>query len=124
MTRDEQAALLYDSDCPFCRWSTKGILAWDRGRRLRPVRLQDHEAEELLGDMDERARMRSWHLVTSDGKVYSGGAAAPSLFGLLPGGRPLAALTATFPRTTERAYRWVSRHRQLLAKLGARAGPL
>jgi predicted DCC family thiol-disulfide oxidoreductase YuxK len=124
MTPDEKAALLYDGDCPFCRWSTKRILAWDRVRRLRPVRLQDQEAEELLPDMDERARMRSWHLVIPEGKVYSGGAAAPPLFGLLPGGRPLAALTATFPRTTERVYRWVSRHRELLARLGARAGPL
>jgi len=124
MDRDQQAVLLYDADCPFCRWSMKKILAWDRGRRIRPVRLQDPEAQQLVGGMDERKKMSSWHLVTPDGEVHSGGGAASSLFRMLPGGRPLSALASTFPRTTERAYRWVSRHREFLAKAGARTGPL
>lgn len=124
MSGSNRAALLYDAECPFCRWSTKKILAWDRERRIRPVRLQDPEAGQLLAGMDEQARMRSWHLVTREGETYSGGAATPSLFRMLPGGRPLAGLAAAFPRTTDRLYRWVSRHRELLAKLGARAGPL
>jgi predicted DCC family thiol-disulfide oxidoreductase YuxK len=124
MGRDQHAVLLYDADCPFCRWSMKKILAWDRGGRIRPVRLQDPEAEQLLRGMDERKKMSSWHLVTPDGEVHSGGGAAPSLFRMLPAGRPLAALASTFPRTTERAYRWVSRHREFLAKAGARTGPL
>jgi predicted DCC family thiol-disulfide oxidoreductase YuxK len=124
MTRDQRAALLYDADCPFCRWSTRKVLAWDREDRIRPVRLQDPEAAQLLAGMDERARMGSWHLVTAEGKRYSGGTAAPPLFRMLPGGRPLAALASALPRTTDRLYRWVSRHRAFLAKLGARAGPL
>jgi predicted DCC family thiol-disulfide oxidoreductase YuxK len=124
MGRDQQAVLLYDAECPFCRWSMKKILAWDRGGRIRPVPLQAAEADRLLSGLDERDKMRSWHLVTSDGELHSGGAAAPSLFRMLPAGRPLAALTSTFPRTTERAYRWISRHREFLAKAGARTGPL
>jgi hypothetical protein len=36
---------------------------------------------------------------------------------MLPGGRPLAACFRAFPRATERAYRWVAGHRDLLARL-------
>lgn len=124
MGRYEQAVLLYDAECPFCRWSTSKILWWDRRGRIRPVALQDPEADRLLPGMDESTKMKSWHLVTPDGRVRSAGAAAPSLFPLLPGGQPLAALASTFPRTTERAYRWISEHRDFLARLGARAGPV
>ena len=106
-----QAALLYDRSCGFCRRSVERILRWDRHRRLRPVALQDPEAGELLGGLDERARMASWHLVTGDGRVFSAGAAFPPLLRLLPGGRPLAAIAAAFPRLTERGYRWVARTR-------------
>lgn len=122
MDRSEEAVLLYDSDCGFCRWSTAKILSWDRRRRIRPVPLQDPEADRLLPGMDPKTKMASWHLVTPDGRVWSGGAAAPSLFRLLPGGTPLAALASAFPRTTERAYDWVSRNRDRLARrLGAKA---
>lgn len=124
MEPNEQAVLFYDANCPFCRWSMAKILQWDRQGRIRPVALQDPEADRLLPDMDEETRMKSWHLVTPDGRVRSAGAAAPSLFRLLPGGQPVATIASTFPRTTQRAYRWVSEHRDRLARLGARAGPL
>lgn len=122
MPPNEQAVLLYDSDCGFCRWSTAKILAWDRRGRIRPVALQDPEADRLLPGMDEDTKMRSWHLVTPDGQVRSAGSAAPSLFRLLPGGGPLAGLAAAFPRTTDRAYRWISEHRDWLGRrLGTQA---
>src|SRR5262245_37762645 len=101
-----QAALLFDSRCGFCRRSVSRILRWDRHGRLRPVALQDPEADVLLGTMDEDRKLASWHLVTEDGRVYSAGAALPPLLRLLPGGRPLAALAAAFPRLTERGYRY------------------
>jgi predicted DCC family thiol-disulfide oxidoreductase YuxK len=116
MKRTKQAALLYDSDCCFCRWATAKILAWDRRGRIRPVRLQDREAHRLLPRMNEETRMASWHLVTPDGRVRSAGAAAGPLFRLLPGGRPLGALASAFPRTTERAYRWIAANRDRLAR--------
>jgi predicted DCC family thiol-disulfide oxidoreductase YuxK len=106
-----QAVLLYDADCGFCTWSTAKVLAWDRRRRLRPLALQDPEAERLLAGMREDERMASWHLVLEDGSVLSAGAAAPHLLRLLPGGRPLAWLTATFPRATELVYRAISARR-------------
>jgi predicted DCC family thiol-disulfide oxidoreductase YuxK len=70
------------------------VLAWDRRRALRPVALQDPEAERLLAGMGEDERMASWHLIGLDGRVVSGGAAFVPLGRLLPGGRPLAALVA------------------------------
>jgi predicted DCC family thiol-disulfide oxidoreductase YuxK len=106
-----QAAILFDARCGFCRQSVERILRWDRRGRLRPVALQDPEADELLGGMAEEQKRASWHLVTPDGRVHSAGAAFPPLLRLLPGGRPLAAVAAAFPALTERGYRYVARTR-------------
>lgn len=106
-----QAVILFDSCCGFCRRWVSRLLTWDRHGRLRPVALQDPEADELLGGMNQERKMSSWHVVTADGRVYSAGAAFPPLLRLLPGGRPLAAVAATFPRLTERAYQHVARTR-------------
>jgi predicted DCC family thiol-disulfide oxidoreductase YuxK len=111
------SVLLYDSDCGFCRWSVDKVLAWDRENRIRPLALQDPEADRLLPGIDDETKMASWHLVTADGRVFSGGAVAPPLLRLLPGGRPLAAITAAFPGVTERAYRLVSRNRDRFGRL-------
>jgi branched-chain amino acid transport system substrate-binding protein len=110
-------ALLYDRDCSFCKWCLEWILRWDRRGRLRPVAIQSEAGEELLADLDPGDRLDSWHLVTPDGEVASGGAAAAPLARLLPGGRPLAFVFATFPGATERVYRWVADHRGSLARL-------
>jgi predicted DCC family thiol-disulfide oxidoreductase YuxK len=119
---DGQLALLYDADCGFCRWSLDKILAWDRAGRLRPVSLQDPEADRLLGDMPVDRKMASWHLVTPDGRVYSAGAAAAPLAAALPAGGPLAALARAFPGVTERAYQLAARNRDRLASwLGSEA---
>jgi predicted DCC family thiol-disulfide oxidoreductase YuxK len=112
----EPATVLYDRDCGFCRWSLSKLLAWDRRRRLRPMALQEPEADRLLEGMDEEERMASWHLVV-DGKVRSGGAAFPGLLRLLPGGRPLAALAAGAPRLTGRSYRFVADRRSWWGRL-------
>jgi predicted DCC family thiol-disulfide oxidoreductase YuxK len=106
-----EAAILYDRSCGFCRRSVERVLRWDRDRRLRPVALQDPEADALLGGMDEERKAASWHLVEKDGTVHSAGAAFPPLLRLLPGGRPLAWLTAALPGPTERAYRYAARTR-------------
>jgi len=45
-----RAVLLYDRDCGFCRWSAAKLMAWDRGRRLLPVPIQDPQADRLLAD--------------------------------------------------------------------------
>jgi predicted DCC family thiol-disulfide oxidoreductase YuxK len=117
MTAGEpRAKVLYDRDCGFCRWALDRVLAWDRGR-LRPVEIQSEEGQRLLATLPEEERLASWHLVTPAGELRSAGAAAAPLAVLLPGGRPLAAGFRRFPRTTERAYRWVAAHRDLMARL-------
>ena len=112
-----RAVILYDADCGFCLWSLEKILAWDRHKRLRPVALQDPEADRLLPGMDHRQKMRSWHLVLPDGGVYSSGAAVAPLMKLLPGGTPLAVVAAAFPGSTDALYRWVARNRGTLGRV-------
>ena len=112
-----RAILLYDRDCGFCRWSLGKVLAWDRRRAIRPVSIQSDEAGGLLAGMPEEKRLASWHLVNEDDRVRSAGAAFPGLLRLLPGGAPLAALTARAPRATDRAYRWVAGNRSRWGKL-------
>jgi predicted DCC family thiol-disulfide oxidoreductase YuxK len=107
-----RAVILFDNDCGFCRWSLSRLLAWDRHGRLRPVALQSEQADDLLMGMDRERKMASWHLVAPNGRTYSGGEAVPQLARLLPAGASIAALASAFPRTTDRAYRWVARHRE------------
>jgi predicted DCC family thiol-disulfide oxidoreductase YuxK len=113
----EQAVILYDAECGFCRWSADRVLAWDVHHRLRPVALQDPEADRLLGGMDPDRKMASWHLVTRDGRVLSAGAAVPGLLRLLPGGAPLALIAGLIPGPTDAVYRLVANHRDRLASL-------
>ena len=117
-----RAVILFDNDCGFCRWSLSKLLAWDRHGRLRPVALQSEQADDFLMGMDRERKMASWHLVAPNGRTYSGGKAVPPLARLLPAGAPIAALASVFPRATNRAYRWVARHRERLGRvLGERA---
>jgi predicted DCC family thiol-disulfide oxidoreductase YuxK len=118
----ERHLVLYDEDCGFCRWSLDRLLRWDRHGRLRATPIQSEEGDGLLADLSEEDRLASWHLVTPDGRRYSGGAAAGPMARLLPLGAPVALLAETFPRTTDRIYRWVARHRDSLAqRLGEQA---
>lgn len=114
--------IVFDNDCGFCRWSLSKILAWDRHDRLRPVALKSPEADDFLVGMDPERKGASWHLVLPHGRIYSGGSAVAHLARLLPGGAPVALLASTAPRTTDRIYRWVARHRDRLGRaLGERA---
>ena len=113
----ERHVVLYDSDCGFCVWTMAKVLAWDRYGRLRPMALQRPESDALLGGMDEERKMASWHLVAPGGEVHSGGLAFAPLMRLLPGGRPLAAAFARFPRAADRLYFAVADRRAALGRL-------
>jgi predicted DCC family thiol-disulfide oxidoreductase YuxK len=117
VTARRQSVVLYDDQCGFCKWSLAKILAWDRGKRLRAVPIQSEEGARLLRDVDPASRLGSWHLVSAEGELFSGGAAAEPLARLLPYGRPLAAAFGAFPRLTEAAYRYIARHRSRWARL-------
>jgi predicted DCC family thiol-disulfide oxidoreductase YuxK len=109
--------ILYDADCGFCRWSLAQVLRLDRRHLLRPVALQDPEADALLTGMSREKRMASWHLVGEDGRVYSGGAAFAPLLRLVPGGGPLAKVLARFPALADVAYRAVAGRRSFFGRL-------
>jgi predicted DCC family thiol-disulfide oxidoreductase YuxK len=111
------ATVLYDRDCRFCRWSVARLRAWDRRNRIRLVEIQSPEGQGLLSDLPPDERTSSAHAIDPAGERHSGGAAAPPLLRLLPGGRPLASLLAALPGPTDRAYRWVAEHRAALARL-------
>jgi predicted DCC family thiol-disulfide oxidoreductase YuxK len=108
--------VLYDAECGFCKWLLDSLLRWDRAARLRPVALQQPDADQLLADLAPAERMASWHLISPSGARRSGGAAVPPLLRLLPGGRVPAAAFARFPGLTDRGYRWVAEHRSHLSK--------
>jgi len=112
-----RAALLYDRECPFCRWSAGVLIAWDRHARLLPVPIQGPDGATLLPELTPDARLESFHLVTPDGARHSGGPAFIPLFELLPGGRRLAWLAARFERATNKGYDLVSKYRAQVLKL-------
>ncbi|HLB17686.1 MAG TPA: DCC1-like thiol-disulfide oxidoreductase family protein [Gaiellaceae bacterium] len=117
MTTTGRSVVLYDEDCAFCKWSLEKILAWDRSRRLRAVPIQSEEGERLLAGVDPSLRLDSWHFVSSDGTLFSAGAAVRPLVRVLPLGRPLAMVFGAFPGLTERAYRYVAGRRDRWARL-------
>lgn len=108
---EPQATVLYDGDCGFCRWSLDKILAWDRRGKLASASIQSAQGEALLSEVPSEKRLDSWHLALPSGEVRSAGAAGPPLLEQLPGGKPLAFVFRKAPRTTERAYRFVSSNR-------------
>jgi predicted DCC family thiol-disulfide oxidoreductase YuxK len=119
---EDRWTIIYDADCGFCRWSLDKLLARDRDGRLRPLALQNAEADGLLPGMSEETKRASWHLVSPDAHVWSACAAAAPLARLLPKGAPVAFLAETFPGLTERIYRWVANNRDCLGRrLGEQA---
>ncbi|MCB8969808.1 MAG: DUF393 domain-containing protein [Thermoleophilales bacterium] len=114
-------ALLYDDDCGFCKLCVRGILRLDREERLRPVAIQSEEGQRLLTEIPGPLRLESAHLVTPGGTVLSGGAAAPTLARLLPGGRIPARAFARWPERTDASYRWVARNRSRFGRIGLRS---
>jgi predicted DCC family thiol-disulfide oxidoreductase YuxK len=112
--------VLYDADCGFCKLAVRWLLRLDRRRCLRPIAIQGAEGRGLLSELPEAQRVESAHLLTPDGTLHSGGAAAAPLAALLPGGSIAARLFLRFPAATERAYRWVAQHRALFGRLGIR----
>lgn len=118
---DDNATVLYDRDCGFCRWTLAQLLRWDRARRLRPVPIQSDEGQRLLARVPEEKRLESWHLVTADGEVRSAEKGFPGLFGRLPAGAPIALFTGALPGPFGAGYRLLVANRTRLGRrIGAR----
>jgi len=100
--------VFYDGECGFCKVCVALLLLWDRSHRLRPLPIQDPEAQRLLAPVPQAERLLSAHVRTADGAVLSGAEGAPALLGQLPGGRPLSALSAAVMPVTRLTYRLVT----------------
>jgi predicted DCC family thiol-disulfide oxidoreductase YuxK len=83
---------------------------------LRPVALQDAEAERLLAGMHESKRMAAWHLVDAGGNVHSGGRAIPTLLALLLRSAAPADAARRLQGPIDRAYGLVARNRGTLGR--------
>jgi predicted DCC family thiol-disulfide oxidoreductase YuxK len=108
--------LLYDGDCTFCRRCVAALAAWDRRRRLRFVPFQDAVVLAALPGIPRAALEQAMHLVSPDGTLAAGAAAAPAILRLLPGGRVLTRLFAVpgVPRVAAQLYTAVARNRHRL----------
>jgi predicted DCC family thiol-disulfide oxidoreductase YuxK len=100
-------ALLYDSECRFCRFVARAVVRLDRHERVALLPLADPQAASLLPDLSEAERMASIHLVEPDGQRCSRGDALVQL---------IRALGLPAPRLLGRAYDPIARNRAKLGK--------
>ncbi len=116
MPRADALPVLYDADCGFCRWTLALLLRRDRDGRLLPLPITSPEGDRLLDGMPGPQRLRSAHVITPDGRIWSGGdAVAPILRELGRGG---AARASWALRLALRAgYRAVASNRTRLSRL-------
>jgi predicted DCC family thiol-disulfide oxidoreductase YuxK len=119
--------VLYDENCPFCRWTAVRLRRWDRHARLRLIpydrvredpALADAVAGELLG--------AEVHVVDGAGRIATAGEAMLAVAALLPGGALVVRLIRTIPparMAVEVAAALLNRWRGRLASVLALDGP-
>jgi predicted DCC family thiol-disulfide oxidoreductase YuxK len=111
-----RATLLYDQDCGFCMWTVARVLRRDQNRDLRAATIQSPEGQDLLAGVPKERRLESWHLVLSDGRLYSGGAVFAPLLRVLR--RPGQAwLLERLPAPANWGYRAVAGRRSWFGSL-------
>jgi len=110
----------YDEDCGACRWFADNLRKLDRSHNMNFVPIQ--RADRQLLPVPKEERLDAMHAITSDGRVYSGGAAVPVIARELPAGRFLAAIADASPTLTDRVYRAAAARRTTIGRwLGADA---
>jgi len=109
-----QTILLYDAACRFCTASSKQALKFaPKGT----IELQNVNNPTLQAEyqITPEAASREMHLITPNGDIYKGAAAARHILILSRWLWPLALLWyfPGFGRGAQKAYMWVSNHRYL-----------
>ena len=119
--------VLFDGECPFCRWTAGKLRRWDRERNLRLRPFQSVRQQAVLADLVEgRPLGHSLHVVDGAGRIANGGDGFLAIAALLPGGRPAAELVAAVPPSriaVAAVYRVIERTRGPLASLLGLDGP-
>ncbi|MDG7007177.1 MAG: DUF393 domain-containing protein [Nitrososphaerota archaeon] len=82
--------LVYDDRCGPCTRFRNVVELLDARRRLDYAGLDEAERSGSLGPVPAPRRSRSFHLVSPDGRVWSGESAFPHLAALVSGGRVLS----------------------------------
>lgn len=93
------------------------ILTCDRRRLLEPLPFSDPGADALRGATPPDEWRMSWHLISPEGRIFSGGAAIPVVCRLLPGFGLAGRLSGAAPDVTQGIYALVARNR---ARIGPR----
>jgi predicted DCC family thiol-disulfide oxidoreductase YuxK len=105
----------YDEDCGACRWFADNLRKLDVSHNLNfvPIQLADRQ----LLPVPKEERLSAMHAITSDGRVYTGGAAVPVIARELPGGAILSAVAGASPSLTDRVYRAAAARRTQIGRL-------
>jgi predicted DCC family thiol-disulfide oxidoreductase YuxK len=104
----------YDEDCGACRWTAERLRRWDRAGHLAFVPIQ--AADDLLRTVPVAQRLDAMHAITTDGRVFTGGAAIPLIARELSAGAPIVWLASAWPSGTERLYRAAVARRVLIGR--------
>lgn len=110
--------LIYDGNCGFCRRWVARLDRWDRRRRIRKIASADRASLPDLPFIPDESLARAMHLVTPDGDVYAGAAAAREMLRWLPGGavlRPLFYIPGA-QWLADVTYRYIAEHRDSLSR--------
>ncbi len=109
--------LFYDAGCGVCSWLALRALRAAPAHTVRALPIDSVEAERHMSALSYEARWASWHILGEDGRLHSGGAAAPVLLEQLRHTRALVRLLRAIPRITERLYRLGATTRSLWGRL-------
>jgi predicted DCC family thiol-disulfide oxidoreductase YuxK len=117
--RTDQATLVYDGECGFCRQAADLVRRWDREQRIVLVPFQDQARVAAFG-IPLPALAAAMHLVLPppDGRVFAGADAVPELLRLLPRRRWLVwpfRVPGVLP-VARRVYAWIARRRRCLVR--------
>lgn len=88
----QQAILIFDGSCGFCRSSIDWIRKRDTEGRFEYFPFQDDSFGRRFPELTREACMRALHLVMEDGSVRVGAEALPVVLERLPSWRRLAPL--------------------------------
>jgi XTP/dITP diphosphohydrolase len=120
-------ALFYDDECKFCRASAAFMARMDRRERVSILPFSDPDADRRLQCLTPERRAASMHLVKSDGRVLSAGAALTELLRGTPGFRWVARRARSSPRVQrviDRAYWTIANNRSHLGRLVPDVAPI